>query len=156
VHNLTSSCWDISGLSEFSAKMDQSEFLHFDVTGKVITAVHRVYSKLGAGLPRDFYQNALTHELAQNNSKFSQGHPISVSYDAAVIGEWRADLLVDDCVIVVLTAEREFDPLLESTLLNVLKASDFEVGVAVNFGDKLEFRRKVCGNRTKLRKLQSG
>ena len=151
MHKLTSSCWDISGFSEFQRKMDQSEFLHFDVTGKVIGAVHRVYGKLGAGLPRDFYQNALTHDLVQNNSHVSQSHPIAVSYDDAVIGEWRADLLVDERVIIVVTAHKQFDSLLEITLLNVLKGSEFEVGVIVNFGNKLEFRRKVHGKNGKVR-----
>jgi hypothetical protein len=81
--------------AKFQQEMDQPEFLHFDVTGKIIGAVHRVYEELGSGFPRDFYQNALTRALVQNNSDFSAGHPIAVSYDNAVVGEWRANLLVE-------------------------------------------------------------
>ena len=136
--------------------MDQSEFLHFDVTGKVIGALQRVYSKLGAGLPRDLYQNALAHELAQNNSQVNVGHPIAVSYDETVVGEWCADLLVDERVILVVTSEKRIDPQAETRLLNVLKASEFEVGIVANFGDKLEFRRKVSSNNGDSRKAQSG
>src|ERR1700752_537124 len=98
--------------------MDQSEFLHFDVTRKVIGAVHRVYGKLGAGSPRDIYQNALAHDLTQNNSQVSLGHPVAVTYDNAVVGNWHVDLLVDERVIVVLTSETQFDPLAETRLLN--------------------------------------
>ena len=136
--------------------MDQSEFLHFDVTGKVIAALRRVYGKLGAGLPGDFYKNAIAHELTQNNSQVSLSHPVAVTYDDAVVGEWRADLLVDERVIVVVTSEKQFDALSETRLLNVLKASEFEVGIIVNFGDKLEFRRKVCSNNHEARRAQSG
>jgi GxxExxY protein len=144
-----------SGFSGFQRKMDHTEFLHFDVTGKVIGAVHRVYGKLGGGLPRDLYQNALTHDLTQNNSQVSRSHAIAVSYDDAVVGEWPADLLVDERVIIVVTADKHFDSALEMTLLNILKASEFEVGIVVNFGDKLEFRRKVCSNTFKGRKSSS-
>jgi GxxExxY protein len=136
--------------------MDQSEFLHFDVTGKVIGAFHRVYGKLGAGLPRDFYQNALARDLTQNNSLVSLSHPIAVTYDDAVVGELCADLLVDERVIVVVTSENQFDAISETRLLNVLRASEFEVGIIVNFGDKLEFRRKVCSNNNEARRARSG
>jgi GxxExxY protein len=113
--------------------MDQSDFLHFDITGKVIGALQRVYGKLGAGLPRDFYQNALTHDLTQNNSQVSQSHPIDVSYDDAVVGELRADLLVDELVMILIASYKPF-----------------------NFGDKLDFRRKICSNGNKARKMRSG
>src|SRR5689334_9822810 len=119
--------------------MDQSEFLHFDVTGKVINAIHRVYSKLGAGLPCEFYRNALTLDLSHNDSRVSQSYPIALSYNDAVIGEWCADLLVDGSVIIIVTADKAFDSVTETKLLNVLKSSEFEVGVVVNFGNKLEF-----------------
>src|SRR5437870_4736496 len=119
--------------------MDQSEFLHFDVTGKVIGALNRVYSKLGAGLPRDLYQSAVARELANNESEVALSHPVTVSYDDAVVSEWLADLLVDRRVIVVVTSETRMDPAAETRLLNVLKASEFEVGIIANFGDKLEF-----------------
>ena len=135
--------------------MDQSEFLHFDVTGRVIGAFHRVYGKLGAGLPRDFYQNALAHDLTQNNSQVSLNHPVAINYEEAVVGEWRADLLVDERVIIVVTSGNHFDPSTETQLLNILKASEFEVGIIVNFGDKLEFRRKVCSNNSETRSLRS-
>lgn len=122
--------------------MEQSEFLHFDVTGKIIGAVHRVYSKLGTGFPREFYQNALNHELTKD-AQVSCNHPVVMSYDAAVVGEWRADLLVDDKVIVIIAADETLNGSLDATLLNVLKASRFEVGFVVNFGRKLEFHRRV-------------
>jgi GxxExxY protein len=126
--------------------MEQAGFLHFDITGKIIGAIHRVYGKLGAGFPREFYENALTHELTRKHSRVARHHPVALSYDDTVVGEWHADLLVDERVIILITADKTLDALLEARLLNVLKASEFEVGVVVNFGDKLEFRRKVHSN----------
>lgn len=136
--------------------MEQSEFLHFDVTSKIIGASYRVYGALGAGFPREFYEKALTHELTQNDSQVSRHHPVVLSYDDAVIGEWCADLLVDGTVIIIIAAEKSFNAALETTLLNVLRASQFEVGVAVNFGEKLEFRRKVHSNGVAVRRMKSG
>ena len=135
--------------------MDQSEFLHFDVTGKIIGAVYRVYGKLGAGFPREFYQHALTHELTKD-TPVSQDHPVVMSYESKIVGEWRADLLVDHKVIVTIAAAENLDSALEATLLNVLKASEFEVGVVVNFGRKLEFRRRVHSNGAGVRRTHAG
>jgi GxxExxY protein len=136
--------------------MDQPEFLHFDLTGKIIGAVHRVYGKLGAGFPGEFYANALSHELTQNHSRVSRRHPIALSYEDTIVGEWCADLLVDERVIIVITAQKSLEASSESTLLNVLRASEFEVGVVVNFGEKLEFRRKVHSKGTRVRRVESG
>jgi GxxExxY protein len=136
--------------------MIQSEFLHFDVTSKVIGASYRVHCKLGAGFPRDLYENALTQELIQRDSRVSRCHPVALSYDNAVIGEWCADLLIDDRVIIVVTAEKSFNTAQETTLLNVLRASAFEVGVVVNFGEKLDFRRKVHSKCVPARRRKSG
>ena len=136
--------------------MEKSEFLHFDVTGKIIGAIHRVYGKLGSGFPREFYENALAHELTTKESRVSRRHQIALTYDDTVVGEWCADLLVDENVIIIVAAEKRLDSALESTLLNVLKASEFEVGVVVNFGEKIEFRRKVYSNGLRVRKLSPG
>ena len=146
------------GNTAFSAsfsEMEQSEFLHFDVTSKIIGASYRVHGKLGAGFPHDFYENALSHELAQKDSRVSRRHPVVLSYEDAVIGEWCADLLVDETVIIMVAAEKSLNGALETTLLNVLKASEFEVGVVVNFGEKLEFRRKVHSNGVPVRRMKS-
>ena len=136
--------------------MEQSEFLHFDITGKIIGALHRVHGKLGAGFPRELYESALTHELTLQQSQVSRHHLVALSYDNFVVGEWCADLLVDRSVIIVVTADKSLDAGLESTLLSILKASEFEVGVVVNFGQKLEFRRKVHSNNIGIRQAHSG
>ena len=134
--------------------MDQSEFLHFDVTGKIIGALYRVYGKLGAGFPREFYQNALTHELTKD-AQVASHYPVVMSYESAIVGEWRADLVVDHKVIVTIAADERLNSGLETTLLNVLKASEFEVGVVVNFGKKLEFRRRVHSHGAGVRRTQA-
>ena len=136
--------------------MEQSEFLHFDVTSKIIGASYRVYGKLGTGLPRDFYEKALSHELTQKDSSVSRHHPVALNYEEAVIGNWCADLLVDGRVLIIVAADKNLDASLEAKLLNVLKSSEFEVGVVVNFGDKLEFRRKVHSNGAGVRSRRSG
>jgi GxxExxY protein len=136
--------------------MEQSEFLHFDVTSKIIGASYRVHGKLGTGFPRDFYENALSHELTQQDSRVSRHHPVVLSYEDVAVGEWFADLLVNESVIIIVAADKSFNAALEATLLKVLKASEFEVGVVVNFGEKLEFRRKVHSNGAGVRRAKSG
>ena len=125
--------------------------LHGGLTYRIIGAAHRVYEKLGAGFSREIYENALAYELTERNSRVLRSYPIAVKYGEAVVGEWRADLLVDESVIIVITADRTLDGVRETTLLSVLKCSKFEVGVVVNFGESVEVRRKVCGKPERIR-----
>ena len=130
---------------------DPEQFLHFDLTGQILRAVRRVYAKLGTGFAESLYQNALASELSKAEIHVEQQSPIQVKYDDKVIGECRADLLVGDRVLVHVKAANAINPADENQLVNRLRACQIEVGILVNFGNQLEFRRKVFSNSRKMR-----
>jgi len=75
--------------------------------------------------------------------------PIKVYHNGRVVGDYRADLLVENCVLLELKASEELNPANEKQLINYLKATDIEVGMLLNFGKRPQFKRKVFTNSNK-------
>jgi len=105
-----------------------------------------VYNKLGYGFLEKIYENAMIMEFRKAGIFAVPQAPISVYYDDSVIGEYFADIIVDDVVIVEIKALKSLVPENEAQLLNYLKATNKEVGLLLNFGPKPEIRRKVFDN----------
>ncbi len=122
------------------------ELLHKDLTDKIISCYYKVYNKLGYGFLEKVYENALHHELLLHGHKVERQYPIKVYYFDIHVGEYFADLIIDDIVIIELKASSALvnDHLLQ--LQNYLKATDKEVGLLLNFGLKPEIRRKSFMN----------
>jgi len=104
------------------------------VTERIITCVYRVSNTLGAGFLEKVYENALAIELQQNGLKVQQQHLIRVFYGDHPVGDFSADLLVEDCVIVELKAARTLNEVHSAQCLNYLKATGLKVSLLVNFG----------------------
>ncbi len=122
---------------------------HADLTGKVIGAFFKVYNRLGYGFNEKVYENALAIELHKAGLKAVKQQEIVVYYDGESVGDYRADIIVNDIVILELKAVRELAEEHEAQLLNYLKATTIEVGLLLNFGPKAEFKRKVYDNARK-------
>ncbi len=122
---------------------------HSDVTGNIIKAFYKVYNTLGYGFLEKVYENALISELEQMNLDVLQQASIKVFYNEKEVGDYFADLIVDDCVIVELKAVESIAKIHEAQLLNYLKATKIEVGLLLNFGAKAEYKRKVFENNHK-------
>lgn len=120
--------------------------LHSNVTGDILKAFYKVYNALGYGFLEKVYENALSLKLREMNYKVSQQKPINVYYRGALVGEYFADLIVADCVIVELKAKESINDAHISQLINYLKATEIEVGLLLNFGRKPEYKRKVFSN----------
>ena len=116
----------------------------------ILTQFYRVYNDLGYGFLERVYQNALYFALVNEGLKCEVEKPIKVFHDGHVIGDYRADLLVEDCVILELKACEEINPAHEAQLINYLKATEIEVGYLLNFGKKAKFSRKVYSNNRKF------
>ena len=116
---------------------------HADITEQIIGAFYKVYNTLGHGFLEKIYQNALTIELKKQGLSIVQQAPIKVYYDDELVGEYYADLLVSDSVIVELKAVEALADEHHAQLLNYLKATETSVGLLLNFGPKPEVRRKV-------------
>jgi len=120
-----------------------------ELTDAVICCFYNVYNALGYGFLEKVYENSLLHELAKRGISASSQYPITVYYDEKVVGEYFADLLVENNLILEIKAVKNILPEHEAQLLNYLKATDIEVGLLLNFGPKPEIRRKVFDNKRK-------
>lgn len=120
--------------------------LYENITKKIIEAYYKVYNTLGYGFLEKVYENALKIELRRLNLKVDQQQSIKVLYETFEVGDYFADLIVEDLVIVELKAAESLCEEHEMQLINYLKATNLEVGLLLNFGKKPEFKRKVFSN----------
>ncbi len=130
-------------------KADYHDFKHKELTEKIIKIFYRVYNKLGYGFLEKIYENAMKIELRKEGIPFVAQAPIKVLYEGECIGEYCADLLVHDSVIVEIKAIRRFLEENEAQLLNYLKATPVEVGLLLNFGPEPGVRRRAFDNSRK-------
>lgn len=124
----------------------ESTFKHSDLTESIIEAFYRVYNILGYGFLERVYENALLIELEKMGIPVKAQCPIQVLYEGSIVGEYFADLLVQESVIVEIKAARNLCPEHEAQLLNYLKATHIEIGLLMNFGPKPEIKRKAFDN----------
>lgn len=120
-----------------------------DLTEQVLKAFYKVYNTLGYGFLEKVYVNALILELKKMSIHAAIQHPIQVHYDGSLVGEYFADLLIHDCIIVEVKATKSLTLENEAQLLNYLKATNIEVGLLLNFGPKPEVKRKLFDNNKK-------
>ena len=122
------------------------EYLHQDKTEKIIQAFYKVYNTLGYGFLEKVYQNALLIELRRMGFECKSQYPIRVYYESYPVGDYFADIIVDDCVVIENKATEALCEENEFQLINYLKATNIEVGLLLNFGKKPEFKRKIFTN----------
>ena len=122
---------------------------HKALTQQIIGAFYTVYNFLGYGFLEKVYENALAIELRALGLKVEQQARIAVYYSGQVVGEYYADLLINDSVIIELKATRTIAPEHEAQLLNYLKATPYEVGLLLNFGPEPQIKRKTYDNERK-------
>jgi GxxExxY protein len=118
-------------------------------TEQILNVFYTVYNKLGYGFLEKVYQNAMLYELQERGFEAKAQQPINVYYFEEKVGEYFADILVDNKIILELKAMETIRPEHEYQLQNYLKATDVEVGFLLNFGIKPQFKRKIFYNATK-------
>jgi GxxExxY protein len=120
------------------------ELEHKDITEQIIGASFEVFRELGYGFLERVYQRAMKVELELRGLKAEIETDIQVRYKGQIVGDYRADILVNGCVLVELKASPNLDSRDEAQLLNELKATGIKVGLLINFGrQKAEFKRLV-------------
>ncbi len=128
----------------------EEKLKHTDITDKILKAFFtKVYRRLGYGFLEKVYVNALVIELRRMGMKVAEQVRILVYYDGIVVGEYYADLVVEDLVIVECKAIKKLDDDDEAQLLNYLRATPYEVGLLLNFGPRPTFCRKAFDNANK-------
>lgn len=112
------------------------------ITERIIGAAHTVSNSLGIGFVEKVYENAHAHEMRKDGLAVVQQHPIKVVYDGIVVGDFYADLLVEDLVLVELKSVSALNDDHMMQALNYLRASDLPACLLINFGTpKVQIRR---------------
>lgn len=110
---------------------------------KIIHCAYNVHLQLSAGYLESVYKNALIIELKENGIEAKAEVPVNVYYKSAVVGEFKADLIIEDKVIIELKAVQNIVLAHEVQLVNYLTATQIDNGLLLNFGsEKMEMRRK--------------
>ena len=125
------------------------EYLYKEKTDRILSAFYEVYNALGYGFLERVYQNALYQELTRKGFTCEAQKQIKVYYKGQEVGEYYADILVDKCIILELKACDRLCKEHELQLINYLKATDIELGLLLNFGEKPQVCRKVYTNERK-------
>ncbi len=112
------------------------------LTHQIIASAYTVHNTLGSGFLEKVYENALFIELQIRKIKVQQKFGIPVFYQGVLVGDYVADLLVDDRIIIELKAVENLHPIHEAQLVNYLTATGLDFGLLINFGKSVEVRRK--------------
>jgi len=133
-----------------------SGLLYQDLTEKIIGTFYSVYNELGHGFAESVYEQSMLLALSDAGMLVARQVPINVFFRGHQVGTFRADMLVEDAVLLELKATSALDKAHEAQLLNYLRATDIEVGLLLNFGDRAQFKRLLFNNnRKKLREHPS-
>jgi GxxExxY protein len=115
-----------------------------ELTERIIRCAYHVYNKMGFGFLESVYEKCLLIELKKEGLQTEPQKPIIVKYDDEIVGEFKADILVNDAVVVELKSVSQITKSHEVQLVNYLVATGKKVGLILNFSEqKVEVRRKV-------------
>ena len=131
-----------------------TNYLHENLSKSILKVFYEVYNELGYGFLEKVYQNAMYFELIEQGFKVEAQKQIKVYYKSELVGEFYADLLINDSIILELKACETLNKSHSAQTLNYLKASNIEVGLLLNFGEKPQIKRFIFTNdRKKLKKV---
>ena len=111
------------------------------ITEITIGCAYKVINTLGVGFLEKVYENALAHELQKAGLIVTQQYPIQVNYDGLIVGEYTADLFIENLLIVELKTVKELDQIHMAQCINYLKATGKNVCLLINFSKaRLEYK----------------
>jgi len=119
------------------------DLLFRDITEKIIGAAFAVHNALGKGLAEKTYENALAVKLQNLGLKVQQQENLPVFFENQKVGEQIVDLVVADCVIVEIKAVQKLARSHDAQILGYLKNTNFQLGLLINFCNKVEFKRFI-------------
>ncbi len=119
-----------------------NEFLYKELSYKIIGLTMEVHRELGSGFLEKVYENALMILFEENNIGAKQQESIKVKFRNKVIGDYIADIIFEDLIILELKCSKKIDPIHKAQLANYLKSTDKKIGIILNFGrESLEVER---------------
>jgi GxxExxY protein len=126
-----------------------TEILHKELSESILKVFYEVYNELGYGFLEKVYQNAMYLELKSQGFKVEPQRQIKVYYKNELVGDFFADLLINDVIILELKACESLVKAHYVQTLNYLKATNIEIGLLLNFGEKPEIKRLIFTNNRK-------
>ena len=126
--------------------MENDKLLHTEITGKILQAFFQVYNHVGFGFDRTIYISSLQIELNKTGLKSETNKPIEIYYQTIDVGNFTADIVVENSVLIKICNKEELSATDEQILYNHLKVSIMEVGLLLNFGLMPKHKRKVLPN----------
>ena len=124
---------------------------HRDLTERIIGVFYEVYNELGHGFLESVYEEAMALALVQSGLRIERQVPLPVWFRGRRIGDFFADLVVEQSVILELKASSGIDSAHEAQLLHYLRSTEIEVGLLLNFGPKPQFKRMIFEDSGKQR-----
>ena len=123
-----------------------TDLKHGSLTDQILRVFYDVYNELGHGFLESVYHRSLVMALESAGLNVCSRVDIPVWFRGHQVGQFVADILVEQCVLLELKAARSLDTAHRAQLLNYLRATDIEVGLLLNFGERPEFKRVVFDN----------
>ena len=124
-------------------------YKHSELTSEIIKAAYYVHDYFGYGHLESIYEKAMAIKLRKEGFHVKMQAPLQVYFEGELIGNFKADLVVNDSVIIELKSVKSIHPRHEVQLVNYLKCINLEVGLIMNFGEELKFKRKIYSNHVK-------
>ena len=131
-----------------------TDLKHGLITDQILRVFYEVYNELGHGFLESVYHRSLAVALKSVGLNVSSKVAIPVWFRGIQVGQFEADILVETCVLLELKAVRRLDSSHRAQLMNYLRATDVEVGLLLNFGDRPEFKRVIFDNLKKQRAIR--
>lgn len=125
------------------------KYKYSELTDLIIGVFYEVYSELGHGFLESVYRNSLQLALIAKGLSVEAEVPIAVRFRGKVVGDFRADLMVNNCILLELKAAEKIAVAHEAQMLNYLRSTTLELGLVLNFGPKPQVRRLVFENARK-------
>ena len=127
----------------------RSTYKHSELTDQIIGVFYDVYNELGYGFLESVYRNSLQFALQDAGLEAEAEIPVSVFFRRRNVGDFRADLIVNKCLLLELKTADAIDNAHEAQVLNYLRATSLELGLVLNFGPKPQIRRLLLDNARK-------
>lgn len=122
---------------------------HSELSERIIRVFYNVHKELGFGFSEKVFQKAYAIALREDGMKVDEQVPIKVYFRGQLVGEFFADMVINDLILLELKSVSDIIEEHEAQLLNYLKSTEIEVGYVLNFGKSATFKRKVFDNERK-------
>jgi GxxExxY protein len=131
-----------------------SNYKHSELTDAIIAVFYEVYNELGYGFLESVYRNSLRLALMEKGLLVEPEVPVKVLFRGKIVGDFRADLVVNNTILLELKTAERIVPAHESQVLNYLRSTSLELGLILNFGPKPQVRRLLLDNSRKHAKAK--